>query len=539
MKQKAIPFVFLLFSLLFSVPVFADWSSPVTISSVGSLFSKVGIDAFGNAVAVWEEFDGSNSVIQSAILPFGGTWSSPQTISVSGEDAINVELAVDRNGHAVAVWERFDGFNTIIQAATLTFGEVWSTPVNLSAAEQDASQARVAMDANGNAIAVWTRSNGFNDIIQGSTLSFLGSWTPPVNISEVGRSALDPNVAMAPNGDAVVVWSGFFGSSALIYASKHPFGGNWSSPVSLTLPGENALGADIAMDFNGNAVVTWRRSDELNFVIQAATLPAGGYWSSSVTLSEPGENVCVPNVAVSPNGNAVVVWSRFNEFNRIVQSSSLLFGASHWSLPLNVSFSDQDANCPQVAMDGNSNAFAIWPSDTGNNFMIQTSKLPLGGVWTIPINISGLDFDSDSPDIAITPSGYAVANWTAVSTTPIGSLPTSSSEGLIQASTMISPLPPPPLPPLPPSKFEGIVFKNKFLNKTEYFLESTWDESPSLNIAFYKIYKGNKLVKVVSSSAPRVFIVELSSKKAAKEYQISAVSPGGLESSKLKIKLGV
>ena len=41
-------------------------------------------------------------------------------------------------------------------------------PIGLSAAGQDAEAPQVAIDAGGNAVAVWTRSNGSHDIVQSS-----------------------------------------------------------------------------------------------------------------------------------------------------------------------------------------------------------------------------------------------------------------------------------------------------------------------------------------------------------------------------------
>jgi len=36
-------------------------------------------------------------------------WSAPVTLSAAGQDARTAEVAVDQSGNAVAVWERFGG----------------------------------------------------------------------------------------------------------------------------------------------------------------------------------------------------------------------------------------------------------------------------------------------------------------------------------------------------------------------------------------------------------------------------------------------
>jgi hypothetical protein len=49
--------------------------------------------------------------------------------------------------------------------AALNFGG-WQAPVDVSAAGQNAYGPRVAVDGQGNAVAVWYRSNGTNLIVQ-------------------------------------------------------------------------------------------------------------------------------------------------------------------------------------------------------------------------------------------------------------------------------------------------------------------------------------------------------------------------------------
>ena len=77
-----------LLSLLAFFPVNslkADWSTPVQISPNSDPVSigDVKVNATGNAIAVWSDFDGINSVIMTSRLPFGGSWSTVQTLSTT------------------------------------------------------------------------------------------------------------------------------------------------------------------------------------------------------------------------------------------------------------------------------------------------------------------------------------------------------------------------------------------------------------------------------------------------------------------------
>jgi hypothetical protein len=80
---------------------------------------KVSIDSEGKAVAVWVQYAGANGQIQAATRPAGGSFGGIQTISESGQDAFDAQVAggpaVDSN--AVAIWSRSDGSNGRIQSA--------------------------------------------------------------------------------------------------------------------------------------------------------------------------------------------------------------------------------------------------------------------------------------------------------------------------------------------------------------------------------------------------------------------------------------
>lgn len=49
-------------------------------------------------------------------------WSAPIHISISGQNASKPQIAVDPFGNAIAVWHRFDGRHSIVQAITYSIG---------------------------------------------------------------------------------------------------------------------------------------------------------------------------------------------------------------------------------------------------------------------------------------------------------------------------------------------------------------------------------------------------------------------------------
>ena len=82
----------------------------------------------------------------------------------------------------------------------------------------------------------------------------------------------------------------------------------WTTPVDLSQAGQSATNPQVAVDADGNAVFTWARSDGTNTRVQTRTRSATGVLSAVQTLSSSGQDASLPQVAVDADGNAVFTW---------------------------------------------------------------------------------------------------------------------------------------------------------------------------------------------------------------------------------------
>ncbi|HEY1335191.1 MAG TPA: hypothetical protein VGF31_13105, partial [Myxococcaceae bacterium] len=242
----------------------------------------------------------------------GPTWLAPANLSAPGRDATEPQVAVDGSGDAVAVWARSDGSDTIIQASARPAGGAWGPAVDLSQTGRDATTPQVAVDAAGNAVAVWARSNGSHSVIQGASRAAGGGWTPVRDISNSEKNAEEPEVVVDPGGRATAVWSRYDGFDYIVQSAQlAPAAGSvWSEPDDLSEKGESAKEPRVGVDGTGDAVAVWSRLEGTDTIAQAAFRPAGGGWGGAEDLSEPGGDATEPEVAADPGGGAVAVWSR-------------------------------------------------------------------------------------------------------------------------------------------------------------------------------------------------------------------------------------
>jgi len=92
--------------------------------------------------------------------------------------------------------------------------------IRLGRRTQECVRPQVAVGPNGDAVAVWPRYDGSVFSIYANRLTS-GVWgTPELLETNTGNTALQPQVAVDPNGDAVVVWTQPGGGTFNIYANR-------------------------------------------------------------------------------------------------------------------------------------------------------------------------------------------------------------------------------------------------------------------------------------------------------------------------------
>ena len=142
-----------------------EWGAAELIETrdTGSASSpRVAVDPKGNAVAVWQQSDDKRSNIWANSYTAGSGWGMPVLIETGNAgDAKTPQVAVDPNGNAVAVWQQSDDKRNNIWANRYAVGSGWGTATLIERDNAgDATSPRVTVDPKGNAVAVWQQSDG-------------------------------------------------------------------------------------------------------------------------------------------------------------------------------------------------------------------------------------------------------------------------------------------------------------------------------------------------------------------------------------------
>jgi uncharacterized protein YbdZ (MbtH family) len=125
--------------------------------------------------------------------------------------------------------------------------------------------------------------------------------------------ARDAHIATGLDGAAIAVWEQSKGAVTNIMVSHYKPGGGWGSVQSINSDDSGAGNPRIAMDRTGNAMVVWHQFDGERFNIWANRYAAGTGWSKAqlIELNDAG-NAFDPQVTIDINGDAIAVWEQFD-----------------------------------------------------------------------------------------------------------------------------------------------------------------------------------------------------------------------------------
>lgn len=411
----------------------AAFSTPVDVSLPGgtAFAPQIAVAPDGQTTIVWRRFDGSNSIIQAATRPAGSsTFSVPVNLSAPGGDATAPQVAVAPDGQTTVTWYRYDGANYIVQQATRPAGSsTFAAPVDLSAPGQDAYSPEVAVGPDGETTIAWYRSDGTNQFVQAATRSAGSStFAPAVNLSAPGQDATLPRLAYGPDGQTTVAWQRWDGSNLIVQQSTRAAGSSiFSAPMDVSDPGQDAFRAQVAFGPEGQTTITWQAAAGFADAIREATrAPGASTFSAQVDLSLPGDDSQFPQIAVAPDGQTTIVWRGSDGTHHIAREATRAAGASAFSAAVDLSATGQEANGTQVAAGPDGQTTVTWSRSDGSNEIVQEATRPTGSsTFSAPADVSVAGQPAVDPQIAVGPDGRETITWYR----------SNGSENIIQAST--------------------------------------------------------------------------------------------------------
>jgi len=357
-----------------------DLYSPPALSAVPEEATDVALNAAGRGAAVWVRATGSapaDQIVQAAIFTGTGWGMAMNVMPASAAGVASARVGVDSDGNAVAVWvQELLGFS-VVRASRYTSGATWSAPVTVSPATENVAEGVVlAVDDTGDAVAAWTALPGGVGTIRAARFTELtATWSAATSIGPAGRSPYAVHLAVNQAGTAAfVAFRGYNGANDIARVARlDPASGVWSSPIDVSLPGRDVFDMDIAVDEQGRAVAVWSRFDGSFRTVQTARYSGG--WSTPSDRSS-GVDTHEARIDTDPAGNAVAAWTALLGSTKRVQSASFAMATGTWTPAADVSTGEGDAAAPRVRLHSDGAAVIVWQSES-DFFYIQSSRYVL------------------------------------------------------------------------------------------------------------------------------------------------------------------
>jgi len=305
------------------------WSPEVQLS--GSAFSnypQVAVDPAGNAIAVWEESDGAGIRFAWAKrYVIGSGWGGETSLGggsgTTAADLMAPQIAMDRDGNAIATYRvranliYHDGIARRFSPAT-----GWEAGESFEAEMASVSIVPVVFAPNGDAFAFWTQgsANFGHASIWANRYDANDGWKA-ATLLESDDIAPGSSVSLAVDaaGNAIAVWqhSDLSRARTDIWANRYVAGVGWGTETRIENQRlDNANGARVAMDASGNAIAVWRESDNTRYSLWTNRYVVGSGWNATAMLLETDNGeVFDKEVAVDSDGNAFAIWTQFDGAN--------------------------------------------------------------------------------------------------------------------------------------------------------------------------------------------------------------------------------
>ncbi len=356
-----------------------------------------------------------------------GAWQNLEQIDdKSLMSSLGPQIAMDTAGNAVVTWIESTATASHIWANRYTPGTGWDTAQQIeSQSPKYRDVPHVALDQTGHAIVVWGQSEGGsarNDIFA-SRYTPSSGWSQAEAVeNEPVRTAVNPVIAMSPNGNAIVAWAQNDGTRANIWANSYTPSTGWATPELIETNNKGtANNPKIAMDSQGNAHVVWIQSEGtfgFDDSIWANIYRPGLGWSVAFPIENEPSEANAPEISTDASGNVMAVWNQVEMLGNqgtIHIWANRYTPASGWGVAQAIKTENaRQSYTGRVALDTQGNAIAVWVQEnlTTSAIEVWTNDNPLGQGWGTPHPLQTASSQkSFAPRIAIDPNGNAIATW--------------------------------------------------------------------------------------------------------------------------------
>jgi hypothetical protein len=372
------------------------WGEPMPLEPgvFGSSSPEVAADGQGNAFAVWQRqrADGvPRDNIWGSRYDAADGWGDAELLQsgTAVPDGRIATVAADATGNAIAVWLEREASTSqeVATASRYVPGTGWSPseridgPSEMLTSLNAGSSLAIHFDADGNAIALWSRPTVEGDVLWSNRYEAGSGWESAQEIkSDPATDALSSRLAVGANGDAFAIWIQNEGDRDDIWGARYS-SGSWAAPERLdTHDGNDKSGPDVAVDGSGVTHAIWSQvepypdpellDDDIANIYAREYAPTSG-WEAPELIEPPRTDAdgnldpdedgdaLFARVSTNAAGNIFVVWRQIWQDWGSVWSNRRDPG-NDWNGAELIEDLPRAAGPPEIAVDDDRHSHAVW-----------------------------------------------------------------------------------------------------------------------------------------------------------------------------------
>lgn len=387
------------------------WSAPATLADEGTPVSA-SMSSTGDLAVVWRSPDG----LRIGLRPAGAGWSEPASVAAHATTALT---AYDGAGRLVLAWtDQRPGLAARVRVRVLDHSGVWGAADTLARRRPgNVGLADLAVNSRGTTVVAWQwwAPTGVTGLVTRGRTGV--SWTTGLRT----RDAVAMDVAIGDGGlAAALVQRAVIGDTSTdltLGVARQPRSLEWGDVVVLQRltdlgPPWPGIGG-VHVDATGRATVAWdQRAPDGSWRIVASRAVKGEPWQTPRVLAERvGWGEFPVRVTGAQRGDVLVTYVP-QPGNRTLWA--VRWDRPGWTEPANVSDTGRYINDWDVAMSPIGAAVALWTRSDGPGSAgigATAAVMATSGSWGSPLWLSRAETpDGHARVVAISEAG-AAATW--------------------------------------------------------------------------------------------------------------------------------
>ena len=187
----------------------------------------------------------------------------------------------------------------------------------------------------------------------------------------------------------------------------------WDPRVRLTYNDGSSRSPFVAVGPNKVIHVVWNDSSSgKNEIFHKRSTNGGTVWSYLKRITWSNENAVFPNIAVDSNNHVHLVWQDYSYGNyEVLYRKSTNIGIS-WSSTTRLTWNSGGSMAPVIAIDSNDNMYVVWGNSYASDSEIFYKKSTDGGSsWSILKRLTWSTNLSTDPTVVIDSSDNVCVAW--------------------------------------------------------------------------------------------------------------------------------